>query len=143
MRARLPLLAALLALTVSVPASAQPARTPTWRIGDDLAGTRWRAESIKGVPVADPSEATLEFIPGDHVRGQAACNRFVGPYASRSDRINLGPLRVSRLDCGDDGEALQNALIVELRRANRVVLTKDRLELLPSRGPATVFARSP
>ena len=135
------LIIALLAGLLALPGAARAENTPSWRIGDDLAGTRWQAQSLKGMPVAEPGSVTLEFIPGDQVRGQAACNRFVGPYASRDDRINLGPLRLSRLDCGPEGNELAQNVLVELRRANKVVLTKDRLELLPSRGPASVFVR--
>jgi len=138
-------LLALLAVAAPLPAAqAQQAGggAARWRVGDELVGTRWRAQTIKGVPVADPSQATIEFLPGDHVRGQAACNRYVGPFATRGDRITLGPLRVSRLDCGDRTPLLE-ALITELRRANRVVLSPGRLELQPSRGPASVFLASP
>lgn len=141
---RLPALVAALLVALTGPNHAQEAAGPRWRIGDDLAGTRWRAESIRGVPVADPASATLEFILGDHVRGQAACNRFVGPYASRGNRLNLGPLRLSRLNCSPEGNELAASLVSELRRASRVVLTDDRLELAPSSGPATVvLVRAP
>ena len=136
-----PLLVLLLAVAHAPSAQAQQTRD-RWRIGDDLVGTRWQARSIKGVPVADPSRATLEFLPGDHVRGQAGCNRYVGPFATRSDRITLGPLRLSRLDC-DDQTSLAKELITELQRANRVLLSPERLELQPSTGPASVFLASP
>jgi heat shock protein HslJ len=144
MRLSVCLLLALLAVADPSPAARaqQVDGAARWRVGDELVGTRWRAQTIKGVPVADPSQATIEFLPGDHVRGQAACNRYVGPFATRSDRITLGPLRVSRLDCGDQTPLLV-ALITELRRANRVVLSPDRLELQPSTGPASVFLASP
>lgn len=138
-----PLLLALLPLPAAAPGWAQETGVPPPRVGDQLDGTRWRAESVNGAPLADPGAATLEFVRGEHVRGQAACNRFVGPYATRDDRIVLGPLRLSRLDCGPDGNRLAETLLVELRRANKVLLTPDRLELLPTRGPATVFVRQP
>ena len=79
------LIVVLLAGLLTLSGAARADNTPSWRIGDDLAGTRWQAQAIKGVPVAEPGSVTLEFIPGEHVRGQAACNRFVGPYASRGD----------------------------------------------------------
>ena len=41
------------------------------------------------------------------------------------------------------GNELAANLITELRRANKVVLTEERLELLPTRGPATGFVRRP
>ena len=125
------------------PAAAPPPPDPTaprWRVGDELVGTSWRAETIRGEPVPDPQAATIDFLPGDHVRGQAGCNRYVGPFATRSDRITIGPLRVSRLKCGE-GTRLQQAFIDMLHRASRVVLAEDRLELQPTEGPASRFVR--
>lgn len=116
-------------------------RAPRWRVGDDLVGTSWRAETIRGEPVADAASATIEFLPGDHVRGQVACNRYVGPFATRSDRITFGPLRVSRLKCEADAR-LQTVFLDALHRASRVVLTEDRLELHPVQGPPSRFVRS-
>lgn len=148
---------ALLAPVLLAPAQAQEAapppsqpdsaaapsdpRAPRWRVGDELIGTSWRAETIRGEPVADPGSATIEFLPGDHVRGQVACNRYVGPFATRSDRITFGPLRVSRLKCGTDAR-LQTVFLDTLHRASRVVLTEDRLELHPLQGPPSRFVRS-
>ena len=40
---------------------------------------------------------TIDFLKaGDQVRGQAGCNRFVGPFASRGDKVTMGILRQSR-----------------------------------------------
>jgi heat shock protein HslJ len=131
----------LLLLAVPVLAQEQPAPdAPRWRIGDDLVGTSWRAETIRGEPVADPSTATIDFLPGDHVRGQVACNRYVGPFASRADRVTFGPLRVSRLKCGS-AAPLQMTFLDMLQRASRAVLVEDRLELQPVQGPSSRFVR--
>lgn len=132
-----------LILLLAMPVLAQdqpPPQAPRWRIGDDLIGTSWRAETIRGEPVEDPTKATIDFLPGDHVRGQVACNRYVGPFASRADRITFGPLRISRLKCGS-GTPLQVTFIDMLHRASRVVLDDDRLELQPVNGPPSRFVR--
>ena len=111
-KARLPalLLTALVLTACSAGAQTQAKRPagPPPRIGDELVGTRWQAQSIDGQPVPDPALMTIDFLPGgDQVRGQAGCNRFVGPFASRADKVTLGILRQSRLPCrhGRDGPA--------------------------------------
>ena len=110
----------LLALgsTVSCVA-AQSTRASGQRIGDELAGTRWQAKSVDGQPVADPALMTLDFLPGDQVRGQAGCNRFVGPFASRGDRVTLGILRQSKDTCAPAEAAMQQQLIDQLHGAAR------------------------
>ena len=143
MRCLVPALMAL-ALAMPPPAAAQeqqsPRRAPPPRIGDELIGTSWQAETLLGEPVADPGHATIDFLPGDHVRGQAACNRYVAPFASRARHITIGPVRVSRLSCGE-GAGLQKTLIDVLHYAQRAELSQDRLELFGSNGTSSRFVR--
>jgi heat shock protein HslJ len=139
-------MSAVLALATALPpfASAQeqppPRRQAPPRIGDDLVGTSWQAETLLGEKVADPLQATIDFLPGDHVRGQIACNRFVGPFATRAKHITIGPVRVSRLRCGE-GAALQKTLVDVLHYAQRAELSEDRLELIGSHGAPSRFVR--
>lgn len=140
-----PLVSALLALVIALPSMAfgqeqAPRRQAPPRIGDDLVGTSWQAETLMGEPVADPQQATIDFLPGDHVRGQVACNRFVGPFATRAKHITIGPVRVSRLRC-NDGAALQRTFVDVLHYAQRAELSEDHLELIGSRGAPSRFVR--
>lgn len=133
--------AGLAALCLLLPAAAtaqQGGRAPP-RIGDALVGSRWQAVSLRGIPVAEPSQATLDFLPGAHVRGQVACNRFVAPFASRADRITIGPVRVSRLRCPD--ATLQQTMVDALHYAERAVLTREQqaLELFEPDGAVSRF----
>ena len=89
----IPAMALAMAL-LTAPAAAQ-VQTPS-RVGDRLVGSKWQAQSLQGEPVENPAGATIDFLPGDQVRGQAGCGRFVGPFSTRMDRIVIGPLRPSR-----------------------------------------------
>lgn len=132
----------LLALALACPALAL-AQEPPPRVGDALIGTRWQALTLRGEKVADPTQATIDFLPGDHVRGQVACNRFVAPFASRANRITIGPIRISRLRCAE-GAALQKTLVDTLHQAEQAALSEDergedQLELLGSDGAISRF----
>jgi heat shock protein HslJ len=143
-KARLPalLLTALVLTACSAGAQTQAKRPagPPPRIGDELVGTKWQAQSIDGQPVPDPALMTIDFLPGgDQVRGQAGCNRFVGPFASRADKVTLGILRQSRLPCGAAETAQQQQLIDMLHRAWRAELGDDVLVLYDRQGQEIRF----
>ena len=111
----------LLILTMAASsAMAQSTRGNTPRVGDELEGTSWQAVSIDGKPVPDPSQMTIDFLKGgDSVRGQAGCNRFTGPFASRGDKVTMGILRQSRNECPPDQAAAQQAFVDMLHAAYR------------------------
>jgi heat shock protein HslJ len=112
---------------------------PPYMIGDQLIGTRWQAESLRGDKVADPARATLDFLPGDQVRGQAGCKRFVGPFATRDDRINIGPVRTSLDTCRGPDASLEERVIEALQRSERVELGEDVLVLHDQGAPPSRF----
>jgi heat shock protein HslJ len=113
--------------------------TPPPRIGDKLIGTKWQAQAIDGRAVATPADMTIDFLQGDHVRGQAGCNRFVGPFASRGDRITLGILRQSRQKCDATQQAEQQQLIDLLHGATLAKVANDTLILTGRHGEEITF----
>lgn len=125
-------LATTLALALLVAPAAAQVRTPP-RVGDQLVGTKWQAQTLQGEPVENPAGATIDFLPGDHVRGQAGCARFTGPFATRLDRIVIGPLRTSASPCGPVEVAQQLRFTGILKQAERAVL-QDGVLLLYSAG---------
>jgi heat shock protein HslJ len=124
------------------PDEGKPVQPPP-RVGDELVGTRWQAETLAGAPVPDPALVTIDFLPGDHVRGQAGCNRFVGPFASRARRVTIGWLRQSRLKCPPEEAALQRRVIATLHVAERAELGEDTLTLYGPAGEASRFVPRP
>ena len=94
--------------------------------------------------VADPSALTLEFLAsGDAVRGQAGCNSFIGPFASRGDKVTIGLLQQSRLKCPPEQAALQREFIQVLHKSWSTELTTDTLTFRGRNGGEVVLAPRP
>src|SRR5689334_11145589 len=106
------------ALAIPLAALAQQGKGPRERIGDRLQGTHWKVDTIEGQAVADPSAMTVVFASeGDEVSGVAGCNKYVGPFASRGDKVTMGILRVTSAECSAEQAAMQKALIDMLHGA--------------------------
>ena len=103
---------------------------PVPRVGDHLHETRWRVETIQGRAVMRGKEPTLEFLRDDHLRGGSGCNRFVGPWQTRSTRAVMGPLRKSRLTCRPDLAQQEQQLLDTLERTERFELKDEGRTLL-------------
>jgi heat shock protein HslJ len=130
---------AALVVAAAVPGSGQGRSD---RIGDELEGTSWQAESLDGRPVPDPAAMTIDFLRGqEQVRGQAGCNRFVGPFASRGDKVTMGILRQSRAQCPPEQAAAQKAYIDMLHAAWRAELGPDVLTFHGRNGDQITFVR--
>jgi heat shock protein HslJ len=131
------------------PGQFDPQRRGPPRIGERLAQTRWRAESLRGRPVPKDllGVQTLEFLEDGFVRGETGCNRFVGPFATRANRAVLGPLSLTRRACAQPAlsqqetafvETLERTERAELREGDQVLLLYSSLSDKPSR-----FVRQP
>jgi heat shock protein HslJ len=112
------------------------------RIGDELVLTSWQAQTVTGAPVIAKSGLILEFLEDGFVRGDTGCNRFVGPFATRADRVTLGPLSTTRNDCALASlgrqevayiNALQDAQRMQLEEKGAVLLVFSKGAKQPSR----------
>ncbi|MFO1046823.1 MAG: META domain-containing protein [Geminicoccaceae bacterium] len=134
--------ASILVAMLSVPLAAmgQQGKGPRERIGDRLQGTHWKVATIDGRPAADPSLMTVVFAPeGDEVSGIAGCNKYVGPFASRGDKVTMGILRVTRGDCPADQAAMQKALIDMLHAAYQASVADGVLTLVSRKGSSSTL----
>jgi heat shock protein HslJ len=123
------------ALAVPLAASGQQGKGPRPRIGDRLQGTHWKVDTIDGQRVADPSQMTVVFAPeGDQVSGTAGCNKYVGPFASRGDKVTMGILRVTRMECSPEQAAMQKALIDMLHAAYQASVVDGVLTFVSRQG---------
>jgi heat shock protein HslJ len=130
-----------LAAPLSV-AVAQSSRPNPARVGDELEGTSWQAVAIDGRPVGNPAEMTIDFLKGgDSVRGQAGCNRFTGPFASRGDKVTMGILRQSRSECPPEQAAAQQAFIDMLHAAYRTEVDGHTLTFYSRQGQQITLER--
>ena len=133
-------LSLIFVVSVAPTVDAQQARGGNSRIGDELKGTRWQAETVDGVPVADPAHMTVEFAAsGDQVRGQAGCNEFVGPFASRGDKVTMGILRQTLTQCPPEQAAAQKTLIDMLHAAYQGDVEGNVLTFVSRQGGTITF----
>jgi META domain len=117
-----------------------------WRIGSDLAGTRWRLEELGGRRLEPATAPTLEFLRDLQVRGSTGCRRYVGPFASRADKGVFGPLRTSEEACEPALEGQEAIYLERLQSAWRMRLEEESQVLLafPRRGDSPLrFVRLP
>lgn len=117
-----------------------------WRIGADLARTRWRLQEMDGRPLEATSAPTLEFLRDLQVRGSTGCSSYVGPFASRADKGVFGPFRTSEDLCDPALQAQESLYLERLQAAWRMRLEAEGQVLLafprPEREPLR-FARQP
>jgi heat shock protein HslJ len=117
--------------TASVaPAASAPAPVP------GLSGSSWQLEDLAGTPAVSGVEATLEFLDGDRVAGNASCNRFTGTVKASGSSITIGPLAATRMACTADAANDQEAAYLRaLNEAERFVLEGTTLQIF-SKGQA-------
>ena len=129
-------------------------KTPTVSVAPDatipsqsagLSGAVWRLENLAGTPVVPGVDATMEFLAGDRVSGNASCNRFTGTVKVSGTSIAFGPLMVTRMACtSQPANAQETAYLKALDEAERFVLEGASLQIF-SKGQAQPlrFARNP
>ena len=62
-------------------------------------GQAWVVESIAGAGVVDNSHATLQFLPGGRLAGNATCNRFLGNYDSDAEKLRIQTAGATKMAC--------------------------------------------
>ena len=67
--------------------------------GAPASGSLWRLDSIDGTPFA--ARATLGFPEPGLIAGKAPCNSYGGELTASAPGFGIGPLRVTRMACGD------------------------------------------
>lgn len=126
------------AATVSVAPAPVPSAT-------SLVGSSWRLENVVGTPAIASVEATLEFLQGDRVSGQASCNRFNGAVKVSGATMTFGPLASTRMACTSEAaNAQETAYLKALHDAERFTLDGTSLQIF-SKGQTSPlrFARRP
>ena len=110
-----------------------------------LSGSSWRLEDLAGTPAVSGVDATIDFIAGDRVAGNASCNRFTGTVKVSGTSIAFGPLASTRMACmSEPANAQETAYLKALSEAERFVLEGTSLQIF-SKGQANPlkFARKP
>lgn len=111
-----------------------PATAPT---AAALEGTYWRAIELAGqpAPVQNPRrEAHLQFMPQGRITGSDGCNRVMGPYRlDDEERVSFGPIAATQMACLD-ASGTERLFRDALRRAVRLTVRGERLELFDASG---------
>lgn len=99
---------------VAANAASDPTSLPAYRAVADylmandtapLLGREWLIEDIAGAGVIDNVPASLHFLPGGRLAGNASCNRIIGSYETDGADLEMTPVGTTQMLCP---EALMN-----------------------------------
>ncbi len=108
---------------------------------EDVAGTRWRIETIAGAPTLETKATEFVILPDGRVTGSAGCNRFSGAGAFAGGRVRMGPLVATRMACQGPLMEQEQRLFDALARAARYETREGVLTLRDSAGADLVRLR--
>jgi putative lipoprotein len=100
----------------------------------DVAGTRWRVESIAGAPLHDAGATEFAILPDGRMAGSAGCNRFTGAGAFAEGVVRIGPLAATRMACSPALMEQERRLFDALAQAVRYEARAGVLALSDSAG---------
>ena len=100
----------------------------------DVAGTRWRVETIAGAPAPDASATEFAILPDGRVAGNAGCNRFTGAGAFAEGVARIGPLAATRMACAPEMMEQERRMLDALAQTTRYEAGADVLALSDSAG---------
>jgi heat shock protein HslJ len=101
-----------------------------------LDGTKWTATELAGKAVRAPSSengADLEFGAQGRVSGSDGCNRIMGTFELKGDRLTFGQMAGTRKACLDPA-GTERPFRDALKNASRFTIAGDRLELFDTAG---------
>lgn len=104
---------------------------------NELAGTRWRVETLVGQTVAT-NQPTLEFA-GDSIAGSGGCNRYFGSYAVAGETIAFTGMGATRMACEGPIMQRESAYLEALAAARTFRRDGDALALTGARGETIVL----
>jgi heat shock protein HslJ len=95
-------------------------------------------DSVSSVPGSPQVEASMTFADGQ-VNGTDGCNQFGGPVEITADSITYGALRMTRMACPGDRDALARAVAPLLQGTVDYEIDADQLTLTTSDGRGLVL----
>jgi heat shock protein HslJ len=100
----------------------------------DLAGSEWRAEFVEGAEVPVDAEVFVRFEGEGKITGAAGCNSFFGSYAVSGDKIEMGPVGITRKFCSEALMDLETKLLVTLQETRSFARQRTALTLFDEQG---------
>ena len=99
--------------------------------------TYWRASELAGKPTPAQDikrEAHLVFEPGGRLSGSDGCNRITGTYLLKEMLSRLRQTAATGIACIDAAADIERAFRDALKRAMRLTIAGDRLDLSDAAG---------
>ena len=113
-------------------ASSEGAPLGSWRL------VGFGTEAAPAQPVV-----TMERQPGGKITGSAGCNSYSAPWTIKNQKIEIGPVAVTRMMCPPAAMAVEQGYLAALARVTRARVDGDTLELLDDQGTSLLrFARA-
>ena len=135
----------LLAIIISLLASACAGAAPQSGSSETIQGIEWQLESLNGNPPMEGSTVTLIFEE-ETAGGSGGCNSYGGSYTLGSDNtISFSELFQTEMACLEQGIMDQEAVYMQtLASAATYQATADNLEILDASGTTVLsFVRQP
>lgn len=94
----------------------------------ELYGRKWQATSLGGKTLDTDNPPWLSFSEDGRVQGFAGCNRFTGSYSYQQERLDVGPLAMTRMACRDASDT-EKAVVDTLNRVSKAAIEGDQMTL--------------
>ncbi len=99
-----------------------------------LAGSEWRPVEIGGAEVPADTGIFVRFGGEGELTGHGGCNSFFGSYSITGDRIEIGPLGVTRMACPEPVSTREFEFLASLENAKQFARERIDLELRDQSG---------
>jgi heat shock protein HslJ len=108
-----------------------------------LAGNEWRPVEVGEIEVPADAGLLVRFGDDGKLEGYGGCNRFFGAYKFGSDRIKIGSMGSTMMECQEPIMAREKGLLQALERASRFASRGADLVLYDDAGQSVVrFVRT-
>ena len=105
-----------------------------------MVGAEWIIEDIAGRGVVDNSPASLIFLPGGRLAGNASCNSLIGQYSLDGTSLTITPSGVTMMACPDALMTQERELLEALGMVERYAIDKDSALILTAESGDTMTA---
>ncbi len=107
--------------------------------------TLWTLVSIDSTPLAEDTEITASFVPGEEasqgtVSGSAGCNRYFADYALENDNITIGMPASTKMMCEEKLMEVESTYLAAIQTAQSYQVIGGNLILSTEKGTLNFLA---
>ena len=104
-----------------------------------LKNTRWQATGINngrgGVVSNSITHLVTAQFSDDEIKGNAGCNQFSANYVVNKQQLKIGPVRITRKYCAEEGVMDQEQQVIQaLKQTTQYEIKADKLRLRNANG---------